>query len=175
MYSARKLFVFISLAISLLVYTSTISANTFELFNASFTDGTSVTGEFGFNVYGNLSLVNISTEADGNFTAIDYTSAANSGVTSDSIVIFDTYSRSLHVVFENPLNSLGENLINTSASYECLGYTCPPSSSTQIRYFASGFAAVPEPQLISLFLVGLCTLFYQVKKMRFLKTVQTAG
>jgi hypothetical protein len=128
------------------------------LVNATFTDGASITGSFSLNAYGYLSAVDITTVSFGSFSGYDYTLGGiqpNSPPADGINLTNANYSRTLHLVFEQPLNQSGNDLINASASWECIGYSCS-ASAVGDRFVASGYATpVPEPETMALFATGL--------------------
>ncbi len=156
---SRKLLFLTPFALAVTAYTSSAVADT--LVDATFTDGTSITGSFSLNVYGYLDTADITTTAYSSFSGYDYTSGSiiqnSPSAYADGINLTNAnYSLSLYLVFEQPLNQPGNDLINTSASYECIGFSCG-SNSADIRYFASGYTTtpIPEPETFVLFATGL--------------------
>ena len=159
---SRKLLFLTPFALTAIAHTGIASAFTLE--NATFTDGTSIAGSFNLNSNGYLddSTANVTTTAFGNFTGYTYTFGSiipNSPPANGISFTNPNYSLTLNLVFEQPLNQPGNDLINTSASYECIGFSCGTPNAVDpndIRYLASGFASpTPEPETFVMFTLGL--------------------
>jgi hypothetical protein len=167
MQSPRKSLTLAAMALAASVWGGDVSAHPLALIDATFSDGTSVTGSFDLNVYGFVdnSSVSITTLPSGSFTGFTYTfgSIVPSTPPASGIDLtgFDgTVNRELHIVFTHALNQSGQDDIDTAASWECLGFSCPPGSASgpNIRYLASGSTFVPEPSSLSLLAIGAFAL-----------------
>jgi len=143
-----------------------VASATEWLVNATFDDGTTLTGTFTVNVYGYLESANLQTDTNGVFTAFDYTTADSSVATGTFppyyIDFQPGYQSDLHVVFADALTvGAPNNPIETGgSSYECQGsFSCFDLGGGNTRYIESGFASeVPEPATWALALVGFAGL-----------------
>jgi hypothetical protein len=148
--------------ISVAVVGSEAKADVYWTVDATFTDGTTVTGTFVTNVYGYLeSNYSLTTEAFGPFPGFTYNSSDS--YYSNGTFYVDAqpgYEQDLHLQFSDPLNVVNpDNPIvggNLGPSYECVGsYSCYVPSGGSTRYIDGGFASsVPEPSTWALLLVG---------------------
>jgi hypothetical protein len=140
---------------------SMASADTRWLVDATFDDGTTLTGTFTINVYGFLESANLETETNGAFTGFDYTTADSYYSNGNFYVDFQPgYTQDLHLEFANTLTTGSQNNLiiggENGPSYECEGsYSCYIPMGGDTRYIASGFAdEVPEPATWALMLAG---------------------
>lgn len=127
---------------------------TFELEDATFSDGGTMSGEFTLDVYGFLTQpTKITTTAGTNLGGFTYQPPETSANGLSVVDFFSsTYNRDLHIVFDNPLIDGGYDAIDPNLSYECDGFTCP---SDDTRYFTGGAAvAASEPAGLALLSVG---------------------
>ncbi|MGH7023250.1 MAG: PEP-CTERM sorting domain-containing protein [Caulobacteraceae bacterium] len=143
------------------------AAATEWLVNATFDDGTTLTGTFVVNAYGYLQSANLQTDTKGVFTGFDYTVAdsyvASDGVDSPSYIDFQPgYQSDLRIEFADALTvgSPDNPIVTDDASYECQGsFSCYDLGGGNTRYIDSGFATeVPEPAIWALILTGFAGL-----------------
>ena len=145
---------------------SMASADTEWLVNATFDDGTTLTGTFVVNVYGYLESANLQTDTNGAFTAFDYkttNSSVATGVSSPYYIDFQPgYQSDLHVVFADALTvgSQDNPIVIGGASFECQGsFSCFDGGGGNTRFIGSGSAqAVPEPAVWALIFAGFAGL-----------------
>ena len=167
MKSPAKIFAIAALACAAMTHGGLASAGSLAasgtLFDATFTDGTAITGSFRLNVYGYLddTSVNVTTRAYGNFTGATYTFGGVFGAPPSNVIdlTFGTDSashRDLHIVLQQPMNLAAYDAIDLAASYECQTYDC--ANPANVRYFASG-AVVPEPATWLLMALGGAALW----------------
>jgi hypothetical protein len=141
---------------------------TWVLQNAVLDDGGTATGIFTIDVYGYLSEPShIDTTAGSLLGNHAYTLGDPSNIIPGSPPAYGvefhsaTYDLTLHLEFQNSLESGGVNPLILASSWECASFSCPgpdkdnPGANT--RYFISGSAAaaVPEPASVGLLLAGL--------------------
>jgi len=138
--------------------------------NATFDDGTVLTGAFSINVYGYLDGAYLTTQTKGPFTGFTYT-ASDSYVANNSIFIQlqPGYTSDLQIQFTNSLSvpSLNNSIAGGEGqnSYECQGsYSCYVPAGGVVRYIASGSAdgtigpAVPESSTWVMLVLGFAGL-----------------
>ena len=147
------------------------SADTTWLVNATFTDGTPVTGKFTLDTYGYLTSASLTTEPFGAFPGYTYTLADSSVSNGDFYVDFQPgYQGDLHLVFADDLTVPSENnpIVAAGASYECQGsFSCYDLGGGETRFIGSGSAAfVPEPAAWALALVGFAGLGAALRRRR---------
>lgn len=141
---------------------------TWILQNAVLDDGGTATGMFTINVYGYLSPPSsITTTAGTLLGGHTYTLSDPSNILPGSPPAYGvefhsaTYDLTLHLEFQNSLESGGVNPLVLANSWECASFSCPgpdtgnPGANT--RYFISGtaIAAVPEPGTLGLTVAAL--------------------
>ena len=168
---SKKLLLITTLAVAAITQSATTVAQSLVV-DATFTDGTTITGSFNLNVSGYLGSFNLITQTHNTFSGYDYTLegaiSPNSPPAIDLNFFDGVYSRELHLAFEHPLTqSITYDAIDASQSYEYIGYSLPTIKTTSnFREVASGYAVVPEPETYLMFgigLVGLASRLWTVK------------
>jgi hypothetical protein len=158
--------------VSLLVPSGEASADVIWNVTGTFDDGTSLTGSFTINVYGNLESWDLKTQTKGVFSSWDYTPGTSflngTGVPpfsigmgpNSAILGFLPYEGDFFVEFADPLTTPEANnpIVGNGTSFECqVGWSCP--SDGFVRYLDGHASAegsnVPEPVTLSLFGAGL--------------------
>ena len=149
----------------------------------TFSDGTSLNGEFSLNVYGYVNpgwsfQTSTGTALDGftvipgeNFSAAngDYAAATGAPDTFEISLNNAAYSLLLYMTFQHPLNVPGLDPFILDAGYaqtplsgECYPYSCINYPNLDApgkeRLLVSGYAFVPEPASAALFGAGLIGL-----------------
>jgi PEP-CTERM motif len=129
------------------------------LFNGTFTDGQTATGDISLNVYGYLATPTSITTTSGLFSGFTYALPGDpSAQPSSNILVLSSpnYNRYLYLDFTQPLSSGTLDTLIAGSSFECDTYGSTTNACTgnasQVRYFAAGSAApVPEPSTILIF------------------------
>jgi hypothetical protein len=128
----------------------------------TFSDGTSLTGQFTTDVYGFVHNWDLFTKANGAFSAVEYDPLTSYKSSGNTFVDFQpNYFGDLHLDFVNDLAVFGpKNPIIDATSYECQNsFNCfiPLGGST--RYLTGGvgdfaIASVPEPATWAMLILG---------------------
>jgi hypothetical protein len=140
---------------------------TWTLQNAVFDDGGTASGSFTIGPYGYLNAPVTGTTTAGNLLgghAYLFTDPTNIipgsppayGVEFHSA----TYNLTLHLEFQNSLETGGVDQLILASSWECASFSCPGpdygSPGANTRYFISGSAvAAAEPTALGLLLLGI--------------------
>ncbi len=139
---------------------------TWVLQNATLDDGGSVSGSFTIGPYGYLvGPVTVASTGGTLLGGHAYSYSDPTNIVPGSPPAFGvelhsaTYDLTLHIEFENSLDSSGVDPIVLSQSWECASFSCPgpdtgaPGADT--RFFTAGSAvAAPEPGALSLLALG---------------------
>jgi hypothetical protein len=155
--------------------TSDSKADVRYIVDATFDDGSMLTGDFTVNVYGFLKLANLDlTTVNGSISGYNRTAASTlpEGCGTNCVglgrVFPLPYLGELQLTFQNPLGSFGPDPIigvlgGPSFENESFAIGGPP-----VRYVINGVATgVPEPTTWALMLVGfvgLCVAGYRLKR-----------
>ena len=141
------------------------------LADATFDDGTTLTGSFSTDVYGFVTDWNLSTQADGIFTSYNYTTGGTDYAASGNYFIdFQPgYFGDLHVAFQNDLSIATptvDPIVTGEASFECQSsYSCFVPMDGATRYLVSGYAdSAPEPTAWALMLIGFAGVGYALRR-----------
>lgn len=139
--------------------------------NATFDDGTSVTGYFILNQYDQLASWDLTT-VTGTVPGFEYTPSTtllSGGCVTSPCFIFGRapiYFGSLQLAFMNPLPSSGTDPFDLLNSWETYSWGSP---GTPVRYLLSGdvVASIPEPASWAMMVIGFAGLgFAGYRKVR---------
>ena len=147
--------------------TSAAVADTHWVVNGVFDDGTTLSGYFNLNVYGNLSSFKLTTQAGTELAANVYTTggADPNGFTVDFQPV--PYVDDLRLTFANTLDVAAATDPLLTTSYECQGSSsCFVPSGGATRYLISGSTSAPEPAAWTLMLVGVAGLGATLRRRR---------
>jgi len=145
------------------------SADTKWLVNATFTDGTTLTGYFTYDVYGYVYHWNLVTQPGSGLSGTDYTTGGST-YSYSSEVVFDAagYSQELNLFTTKPLTAGSVGNSFTSASYECqYSSLCSFPIGGDIRYLdvaESSITYVPEPTAWALMLLGVAGVGWAARR-----------
>lgn len=128
----------------------------------TFSDGTSLTGQFTTDVYGYVHNWDLFTKANGAFSAVEYDPLTSYRSSGNTFVDFQpNYFGDLHLDFVNDLAVFGpKNPIIDATSYECQGsFNCYIPLGGSTRYLTGGvgdfaIASVPEPTTWAMLILG---------------------
>lgn len=139
---------------------------TWVLQNATLDDGGTVSGSLTIGPYGYLvAPVTVTSTAGTLLGGHAYSYSDPTNIVPGSPPAFGvefhsaTYDLTLHIEFENSLESSGVDPIVLSQSWECASFSCPGPDTGQpdadTRFFTAGSAvAAPEPGTLSLLALG---------------------
>ena len=140
---------------------------TWMLQGATLDDGGTASGEFTIGPYGYLiAPIGITTTAGTLLGGFSYAPPDPSDIVPSTPSAYGvdffspSYNLDLHIVFQNPLNSIGPDPIIVGSSFECSAFRCPGpdtgSPGADTRYFTGGeiVDTVPEPASLGLLTLG---------------------
>jgi hypothetical protein len=157
-----------ALAASACVFAASAAfADTHWVVTGVFDDGTTLSGYFNINVYGNLGAYDLMTQTGPVLAAGVYQTGEPTSAGASTLDVQPTYQQDLHLEFANPVGVAAPTDALLTTSYECQNsYNCYLPSGGDRRYLVSGVASAPEPAAWALMLVGVGGLGISLRRRR---------